>query len=85
MNSLVNEIFSDHIEAIWGVKIYQKGKGNPPQNGHESITQCFHSTTKSKATHRPLLGGSEVKRYSLDWGGGYVDFGKWLAEPRTPD
>jgi len=49
--SALNENFSDHIEAIWGVKIYQKGKGNPPQNGHESITKCFHSTTKSKATH----------------------------------
>ena len=24
-------------------------------------------------------------RYSLNWRGGYVDYGEWLAEPRTPD
>lgn len=79
------ERLSDHADVVWGVKIYQKGKGKPPQEGHEATSQCFHSAIKTRHTHKPLLGGSEIKRYVLSWSGSYVDYGKWLAEPRTPD
>ncbi|HEY0083305.1 MAG TPA: TaqI-like C-terminal specificity domain-containing protein, partial [Pyrinomonadaceae bacterium] len=57
----------------------------PPQDGSESESKCFHSPVKAKETHRPLLGGSEIQRYVLRWTGNYVDYGNWLAEPRSPD
>jgi type I restriction-modification system DNA methylase subunit len=79
------ENLSNYADVVWGVKIYQKGKGKPPQEGHESASQCFHSLRKTKHTHKPLLGGSEINRYSLSWSGRYVDYGKWLAEPRASD
>ncbi len=79
-----NRTFSDFSEAVWGVKVYQKGKGKPPQKGYESTSRCFHSEEKSKETHKKLLGGSEVRRYDLAWAGGWVDYGVWLAEPRSP-
>ena len=77
------EVLKEHATAVWGVKIYQRGKGKPKQNGSESALRKFHSVTKTTSTHRPLLGGSEVKRYSLNWKGGFVDYGEWLAEPRS--
>ena len=76
---------SKHSQAVWGVKVYQRGKGKPPQIGEESKSKFFHSSEKVKDTHLPLLGGREIVRYSLNWRGGYVDYGEWLAEPRTPD
>lgn len=80
-----NGRFSEVSEAVWGIKVYQKGKGKPPQKGPESDSRCFHSESKKKSTHRKLVGGSEVRRFDFDWNGGWVDYGIWLAEPRTPD
>ena len=93
-----NKIDSDIIEKIrsikntlnniaqvsWGIKVYQKGKGRPPQTGLESETKMFHSMVKSKDTHRPIIGGSEINRYNLTWKGTFIDYGEWLAEPRNP-
>lgn len=72
-------------EVIWGVKVYEKGKGVPLQKGNESELKVFHSKLKLKETHRPLIGGSEINRYYLNWKGGYLDYGKWLAAPRSPN
>jgi hypothetical protein len=88
---LVQKIKSDKkclnefADVIWGVKVYENGKGTPPQKGDESEKKIFHSSIKTKKTHRPLLGGSEINRYVLFWKGGYVDYGKWLAAPRNPE
>ena len=77
--------FREVSEAVWGIKVYQRGKGKPSQKGPESTSRCFHSAEKNKASHRKLIGGSEVRRYTIDWSGGWVDYGPWLAEPRSPD
>jgi hypothetical protein len=74
---------SEYATAVWGVKIYQKGKGKPKQRGLESKAKSFHSSERTKETHKPLLGGKEIRRYVVDWRGMYVDYGEWLAEPRT--
>ncbi|MCX6136346.1 MAG: N-6 DNA methylase [Ignavibacteriales bacterium] len=71
-------------EVVWGVKIYQKGKGKPKQTAKEVTAQAFHSKRAKKKTHKPLLGGKEICRYCLKWQGEYVDYGPWLAEPRAP-
>ncbi|MDZ7692073.1 MAG: TaqI-like C-terminal specificity domain-containing protein [Balneolaceae bacterium] len=75
---------SDFAETVWGVKIYQKGKGKPKQTGKESNNRTFHSDTKESMHWKPLLGGRDLERYSLNWRGKYVKYGKWLAEPRSP-
>ena len=76
---------SEYASVVWGVKIYQKGKGKPKQKGEESQRKIFHSSTKTKQTHKPLIGGREINRYVIDWKGMYVDYGEWLAEPRTSE
>jgi len=72
----------DYVDISWGVKVYQKGKGEPKQNGYESDQKVFHSNYRSKQSHRPLIGGSEINRYAIHWKGGFIDYGIWLAEPR---
>jgi type I restriction-modification system DNA methylase subunit len=74
----------DIAEVIWGVKVYEKEKGIPPQKGDESINKVFHSKLKTKPSHRPLIGGKEINRYLLIWNHGFIDYGKWLAAPRNP-
>lgn len=77
-------VLNEFADVIWGVKVYENGKGKPPQKPIESKLKPYHSDIKLKPTHRPLLGGSEIKRYSLDWKGGFIDYGEWLAAPRQP-
>jgi len=79
----IKHILNDIAQVSWGIKVYQKGKGNPPQKGPESETKIFHSSIKTKPTHNPLIGGSEINRYLLTWKGTYIDYGEWLAEPRN--
>lgn len=89
--SIVNKIrnkktrLMEKADVVWGVKVYEKGKGVPPQKGNENVSKKFHSSEKLKETHRPLIGGSEINRYCLNWKRGYIDYGKWLAAPRTPE
>jgi type I restriction-modification system DNA methylase subunit len=78
-------ILNDFADVGWGIKAYQKGKGKPPQKGFESEGKIYHSDKSKKKTHKPLLGGSEINRFSLKWKGGYIDYGDWLAEPRKPN
>lgn len=80
-----NRKLSDFAKVSWGVKSYQKGKGIPSQKGFESENKIYHSSKKLKDSHKPLIGGSEVCRYNLKWAKGFIDYGKWLAEPRNPE
>ncbi len=78
------ELLDTFADVVWGVKVYENGKGIPAQTGEESINKKFHSSFKKTDSYRPLIGGGEIFRYSLEWKGGYVDYGKWLAAPRSP-
>ncbi|MBU1677383.1 MAG: Eco57I restriction-modification methylase domain-containing protein, partial [Bacteroidetes bacterium] len=89
-NSIIQKIrkqknvLNDFAVISWGVKVYQKGKGEPKQKGFESEQKIFHTERKIKESHKPLLGGSEINRYYIKWKKGFVDYGTWLAEPRKP-
>jgi hypothetical protein len=79
-----NERINDYFDVIWGIKVYEKGKGNPPQIGDEAKQKIFHSTSRLTPTHKPLIGGSEIFPYKLSWKGGFVNYGEWIAAPRKP-
>lgn len=81
----INTKLESFADCVWGVKVYQKGKGVPPQKGSESENKIFHSSEKESINHRPLIGGKEICRYSNNWAGNFINYGIWLAEPRTPD
>lgn len=69
-------------EVSTGLKSYQVGKGNPPQDEKIKTGRVFHSNKKENETYKPYLQGVDVKRYYLDWSGEYLSYGDWLAEPR---
>jgi hypothetical protein len=79
-----NEKVNDYFDVIWGIKVYEKGKGNPPQTGDESQQKIFHAASRLTPTHKPLIGGSEIFSYRLSWKGGFVNYGDWIAAPRKP-
>ncbi|TPE46206.1 DUF7149 domain-containing protein [Pontibacter mangrovi] len=77
------EKLESSFEVVWGVKVYEKGKGVPPQSSEASKAKIFHSNLKTKETHLRLLGGKEIHTYCIRWSGGYIDYGPWLAAPRN--
>lgn len=68
-----------------GVKLYERGKGSPPQD--EAIIRERPYTTKGvpPAGWRPLIRGTHVDRYRLMDSDEYVSYGEWLAAPRSPE
>lgn len=65
-----------------GLKVYQIGKGKPPQTDYEKNNRVFHSDHKRDATYGPYLDGIDVRRHYLAWSGQYLSYGDWIAEPR---
>jgi hypothetical protein len=65
-----------------GVKMYEKGKGNPQQS-ERIIKERPYSSNERKVGWRSLYRGQDIKRYSLAKEKEYVNYGPWLAAPRT--
>ncbi|NVO31662.1 Eco57I restriction-modification methylase domain-containing protein [Hymenobacter lapidiphilus] len=68
-------------DQVMGVKIYQVGKGLPKQTNHEIENDIFVSTKKQGANWLKFI-DSGVKRYFLEQDVKFINYGKWLAEPR---
>jgi len=88
-NSLVDKIcdrakvLEIFCKVTQGTKPYQVGKGNPKQTRKIVDVHPFDSTKKKNKTFRPLLRGSNINRYVINWNKDYwISFGDWLAEPR---
>lgn len=65
-----------------GVKVYQIGKGNPPQNEYIKENRLFHSYEKKDNSYVKYLEGKNVERYNLSWSQQFLAYGDWIAEPR---
>jgi hypothetical protein len=66
-----------------GTKPFQVGKGIPKQTREIVSEKLFVSDTKKDTSFRPLLRGSLMNRYQINWKQNYwIKFGDWLAEPR---
>lgn len=65
-----------------GVKVYQTGKGHPPQTDKIKKKRTFHTSQCLNETYKKYLAGRDVGRYALFWSGEWVAYGDWLAEPR---
>jgi type I restriction-modification system DNA methylase subunit len=67
-----------------GTKPYQTGKGSPKQTKEIVQEKPFTGFEKHDGWY-PLVRGTQVRRYLVDWDGEYIKYGKWLAEPRKPE
>lgn len=66
-----------------GTKPFQVGKGKPKQTRKTVDEKPFVSENKVDKYFRPLLRGSLMNRYQVNWNNNYyIKFGDWLAEPR---
>ncbi|TAH01862.1 MAG: restriction endonuclease subunit M [Sphingobacteriales bacterium] len=65
-----------------GVKPYEVGKGNPKQSRETVTNKEYTSHSENGSYWRPLIRGTQIKRYSLEWDNEYIKYGEWLAAPR---
>jgi adenine-specific DNA-methyltransferase len=65
-----------------GIKEYETGKGKPPQVENDRIEKRFNYTEKVDEFCLKHIQGNEVNHYLLNWKGGYLQYGEWLAAPR---
>ena len=68
-----------------GVKLYERGKGIPPQT--QDIIQNRVFTRKGTCPNdwMPLLRGGNISRYAILTTDEFVHYGEWLAAPRKAE
>ena len=72
-------------EMFYGIKVYQIGKGKPPQTVEIRDSKPFTSSIKKNKDFLPFIDGKHIGRYALLWKeNNWVNYGPWLAEPRNP-
>ena len=68
-----------------GVKLYEKGKGNPPQTENTLIERPYTKVDEAVDGWKLLYRGENVKRYHFKKSREAVNYGPWLAAPRSED
>jgi type I restriction-modification system DNA methylase subunit len=63
----------------FGIKLYETGKGKPPQKAEFAKEHIYESNKQIDNTYRPFLEGKDV--YKNKW----LKYGENLAAPRDPD
>jgi hypothetical protein len=73
-----------HAMIKFGIKLYESGKGKPPQKPSAAKNRIFEAEEKLEADYRPYLEGKDVHRYSIKWQQRWLKYGRNLAAPRNP-
>ncbi len=71
-------------EVKFGIKIYETGRGTPPQKASDATQHVFESNSKIDASYRRYLEGKDVDPYLTKWQGRWLKYGANLAAPRDP-
>lgn len=80
-----NHILGNVSEMFYGIKVYQIGKGKPPQTEKIRDSKPFTAETRLTQDFLPFYDGKHVGRYQLLWKkNNWLHYGPWLAEPRVP-
>ncbi|HRJ39361.1 MAG TPA: TaqI-like C-terminal specificity domain-containing protein [Flavobacteriales bacterium] len=69
----------------FGIKVYETGKGTPPQKASFAKDKVFESDKKNDKTYRPYLEGKDIQPYSIEYKNRYLKYGANLAAPRDPN
>jgi hypothetical protein len=82
------EMGSKSLEAMatvkFGIKLYETGKGTPPQTPTAAKERIFEASKRIDGTYRQYLEGKDVNRYEITWEKRWLKYGKNLAAPRDP-
>jgi len=68
-----------------GVKMYEKGKGNPAQTAQTMKERPFSTKNGQPEGWKKLYRGQDISRYVIAPPREYVDYGPWLAAPRSSE
>lgn len=68
----------------FGIKVYETGKGHPPQAPAAARDRIFEADTPRDAQYRPYLEGKDITRYAVQWRQRWLRYGAHLAAPRDP-
>jgi type I restriction-modification system DNA methylase subunit len=66
----------------FGIKLYETGKGTPPQKADDAKNHIFESNVKHDESYRKYLEGKDINTYQINWQNRWLKYGKNLAAPR---
>jgi adenine-specific DNA-methyltransferase len=69
----------------FGIKIYETGRGIPPQKKTDSSEKIFEADYQVDSSYRKYLEGKDVGTYQLIWRDRWLKYGLNLAAPRDPE
>jgi type I restriction-modification system DNA methylase subunit len=73
----------DLVEIKAGLQAYEKDKGEPKQSVEDVVNRPYDYNYRFDDNTHKYLEGKDVGRYSINWSGLYLKYGKNLASPRT--
>ena len=71
-------------EVKFGIKLYETGKGKPPQKASDAGNHIYEANTRLDQSYRPYLEGKDINRYEINWKNRWLKYGQNLAAPRDP-
>jgi len=83
ININAENLLGNLFDLKFGAKLYEVGKGNPPQNKDDSKNRIYESESKMEADYIRLLRARDVQKYRLREDNYYVKYGVNLAAPRS--
>jgi hypothetical protein len=72
-------------DVKFGIKLYETGKGIPPQKPDDAPNHIFEANRKINSKFRQYLEGKDVNRYEIAWKERWLKYGENLAAPRDPN
>jgi hypothetical protein len=69
-------------DVKFGIKLYETGKGTPPQRDSDAKNHVFEADTKIDSSYRQYLEGKDIQRYQTTWKHRWLKYGPNLAAPR---
>lgn len=76
---------SEHFLVKAGVKMYEVGKGDPPQSRSVVASKPFSRTGDCPHGWKMLYRGGDIAPFFLADSGERVNYGPWLAAPRSAE
>lgn len=74
----------DLATVKFGIKLYETGKGTPPQAASAAKEKTFEASRQLDGSYRRYLEGKDVVRYATSWRNRWLKYGPNLAAPRDP-
>lgn len=77
-----NKKVAEWADVKFGVKIYETGKGTPPQKASDATQKIYEAAMKIDHTYRPYLEGKDVESFLIKDQNRWIKYGENLAAPR---